>query len=160
MPGVGDRVPDAAVTIMTDDGPNTVSSSDMLSSGTVVLFAVPGAFTPVCTEYHLPGFVQRIGELREKGVDTVACIAVNDPFVLAVWANDQGATGMITMLSDPDAEFTKAMGMQADGSVFGLGMRSNRYSMVITNGVIKSLNVETHFTHHEVSTADALVRQL
>jgi peroxiredoxin len=160
MPQIGDPIPDVAVMTMKGGAPASVSARELLSGGTVVLFAVPGAFTPVCTEYHLPGFVQRLSELKARRVDTIACLAVNDPFVLRAWAREHGAEGQILMISDPDAGFTRAMNMAADASDFGLGLRSERYSAVIEDGVITKLNVEEHFTDHKVSTAEALLAEL
>jgi peroxiredoxin len=139
---VGDQVPDVQVHVMGDNGmPSPVSTRGVLGTGKVVLFAVPGAYTPGCSKVHLPGFVERQGELRDKGVDTIACIAVNDPWVMQAWAKDQGAEG-ITMLADGAGAFAKAMGLDFDGSGFGLGLRSQRYAAVIEDGVVTSLDVE------------------
>ena len=139
---VGDRVPDVEVRTLGDDGmPKPVRTGDVLGKGKVVLFAVPGAFTPGCSKIHLPGYVQHGAELKAKGVNTIACIAVNDPWVMDAWAKDQGATG-IMMLADGAGAFAKAMGLDFDGSGFGLGLRSQRYAAVIENGVITQLNVE------------------
>jgi peroxiredoxin len=140
---VGDKVPDVEVKTMGADGaPQTVKTGEVLGKGKVVLFAVPGAFTPGCSKIHLPGYVQHGDELKAKGVSTIACIAVNDPWVMQAWADAQGASGKIVMLADGNAEFTKAMGLSADLSVAGLGMRSQRYAAVIDDGVITELEVE------------------
>lgn len=139
---VGDKVPDVEVRTMGPEGPTSVRTGELLGSGKVVLFAVPGAFTPGCSKVHLPGFVAGAAELSAKGVDTVACIAVNDAFVMDAWATSQGAEG-ITMLADGNAEFTEAMGLVLDGSGFGMGKRSKRYAAVIEDGVITSLDVDT-----------------
>jgi glutaredoxin/glutathione-dependent peroxiredoxin len=140
---VGDKVPDVEVKTMGADGaPQTVKTGEVLGKGKVVLFAVPGAFTPGCSKIHLPGYVQHGDELKAKGVSTIACIAVNDPWVMQAWADAQGASGKIVMLADGNAEFTKAMGLSADLSVAGLGVRSQRYAAVIDDGVITELEVE------------------
>ena len=138
----GDRIPDVTLMTMTDDGPKPVQSGDVLGTGKVVLFAVPGAFTPTCSDYHLPGFVLRAEELRSKGATTVACISVNDPFVMGAWGKDQDADGSVLMLADGNGEFTEAVGLQMDGSAVGLGTRSQRYAAVIEDGVVTFLAVE------------------
>lgn len=139
---VGDRVPDVQIHAATSEGIKPVSSSEVLGKGKVVLFAVPGAFTPTCSEQHLPGFVVRADELRAKGVDTVACISVNDAFVMGAWGKDREVGDSLTMLADGSGEFTKAMGLEMDGTKFGLGTRSQRYAAVIEDGIIKELFVE------------------
>ena len=139
---VGDKVPDVEVRTMGPEGPTSVRTGELLGSGKVVLFAVPGAFTPGCSKIHLPGFVSGADDLKAKGVDTIACIAVNDAFVMDAWGQAQGADG-ITMLADGNAEFTEAMGLVMDGSGFGMGRRSKRYAAVIEDGVITSLEVDT-----------------
>jgi len=140
---VGDKVPDVEVKAMGPDGaPQAVKTGEVLGKGKVLLFAVPGAFTPGCSKIHLPGYVQHGDELKAKGVSTIACIAVNDAWVMQAWADAQGASGKIVMLADGNAEFTKAMGLTADLSVAGLGTRSQRYAAVIEDGVITSLEVE------------------
>jgi peroxiredoxin len=120
MVSIGDHVPDIQVMIMTGDGPQRVQTGALLGQGKAVLFAVPGAFTPVCSDFHLPGFVLRADDLKAKGIDTIACVAVNDPFVMSAWGKAEGANGDIIMLADPDAAFTSAMGMDTDASEFGL----------------------------------------
>jgi peroxiredoxin len=140
---VGDKVPDVEVKSLGPDGaPQTLKTGEVLGKGKVVLFAVPGAFTPGCSKIHLPGYVQHGDELKAKGVSTIACIAVNDPWVMQAWADAQGASGKIVMLADGNAEFTKAMGLTADLSVAGLGTRSQRYAAVIDDGVVTELEVE------------------
>ncbi|HEU0101438.1 MAG TPA: peroxiredoxin [Mycobacteriales bacterium] len=158
--GVADRLPDVQVMMMTPQGPVAVSTADVLGSGTVVLFGVPGAFTPVCSDHHLPGFVLRAGDLRAKGVQTIACLSVNDAFVMSAWGRAEGADGAVLMIADPDAAFTRAMGLAMDASDVGLGTRSQRYAAVLHDGVITSLAVETHFVDHAVSTADAVLSEL
>jgi peroxiredoxin len=137
----GDRLPDVELRTMTADGPGTVRTADALGTGKVVLFAVPGAFTPGCSNVHLPGFVQNSAELRAKGVDTIACVAVNDVFVMDAWGKAQGATDIL-MLSDGNAEFTEAMGLVLDGSGFGMGRRSKRYAAIVEDGVVRSIDVD------------------
>ena len=139
---VGDKIPDVEVKTMGAEGPQSVRTGEVLGSGKVVLFAVPGAFTPGCSKIHLPGYVQHGDELKAKGVSTIACVAVNDPWVMQAWADAQGATGKIVMLADGNGEFTRAMGLDVDLSVAGLGSRSQRYAAIIDGGVITSLDVE------------------
>src|SRR5579862_1489894 len=140
---VGDKVPDVEVKSLGADGaPQTLKTGEVLGKGKVVLFAVPGAFTPGCLKIHLPGYVQHGDELKAKGVSAIACIAVNDPWVMQAWAESQGASGKIVMLADGNAEFTEAMGLTTDLSVAGLGTRSQRYAAVIEDGTITSLEVE------------------
>jgi peroxiredoxin len=138
----GDRIPDAELRTMTPDGPTVVKSADVLGTGKVVLFAVPGAFTPGCSNVHLPGFVERAGELKAKGVTTIACVAVNDPFVMAAWGKAHGVGDDILMLADGNGEFTAAMGLELDGSGFGLGKRSKRYAAIVEDGVLTSIDVD------------------
>jgi peroxiredoxin len=138
---VGDKLPDVAVKVMRDGKPEEVRTGDVLGSGKVVLFAVPGAFTPGCSKIHLPGYVQHGAELKAKGIDTIACISVNDAWVMEAWGEAQGA-GDILMLADGNAEFTQAMGLEADLSGAGLGTRSKRYAAVVEDGVITELEVE------------------
>jgi glutaredoxin/glutathione-dependent peroxiredoxin len=156
---VGDRVPDVELMTMTHDGPKKLSSGDALGSGKVVLFAVPGAFTPTCSDHHLPGYVVRTDELRAKGVDTVACISVNDPFVMGAWGDDQRVGDSVLMLADGNGEFAKAMGLEMDGSGFGLGTRSRRYAAVIEDGVVTGLFVEPG-PGLSVSAAESVLSEL
>ncbi len=139
---VGDRLPDVELRTMTPDGPSVVKSGDVLGTGKVVLFAVPGAFTPGCSNVHLPGFVERADELKAKGVTTIACVAVNDPFVMDAWGKAHGVGDDILMLSDGNGEFTAAMGLELDGSGFGLGKRSKRYAAIVEDGVLTSIDVD------------------
>ncbi len=142
MAAVGDTIPDVEVRTLGDDGmPTPVQTGEVLGKGVVVLFAVPGAFTPGCSQVHLPGFVQGAADLAGKGVDTVACISVNDAWVMGAWGESQNA-GDIVMLGDGNGEFTEAMGLAMDGSGFGLGSRSQRYAAVIEDGTITHLAVE------------------
>lgn len=155
----GDRVPDIEVRTLGDDGmPKPVRTGEVLGKGKVVLFAVPGAFTPGCSKVHLPGYIQRGAELKSKGVDRIVCIAVNDPWVMDAWAKAQGA-GDIVMLADGAGAFAKAMGLDFDGSGFGLGVRSQRYAALIEDGVITQLNVEAG-PGVSVSSCDAMLETL
>jgi peroxiredoxin len=139
---VGDRLPDAKFTVMGREGPEPKTVKDVFGGKKVAVFAVPGAYTPTCSKTHMPGFVDRVGELRGKGIDTIACTAVNDIFVLTNWAKDTGATDKIEMLADGSGDFAKAIGLEIDLSGFGLGLRSKRYAMLVDDGVVKVLNVE------------------
>ena len=156
---VGDTIPDIEVMTFGPDGPTHVRTSEVLGSGKVVLFAVPGAFTPPCTDYHLPSYVIRHDDLVAKGVDTVACISVNDPFVMDAWGKDQQVGDTVTMLADGNGAFTSALGLEMDGSGFGLGTRSQRYAMVLEDGVVTVLNVEPG-GGLTVSAADAILEAL
>jgi peroxiredoxin len=156
---VGDKIPDIKVMTSGPDGPTPVQTGEVLGSGKVVLFAVPGAFTPTCSDFHLPSYVIRHDELKAKGVDTVACISVNDPFVMAAWAKDQNVGDLVVMLADGNGEFTQAVGLEMDGSGFGLGQRSQRYAMVIDDGVVTTLHVEPG-PGLTVSAADSILEAL
>ena len=139
---VGDRIPSINLTRMADDGPQPVSTDDFFSGRKVVLFAVPGAFTPTCSAQHLPGFTAAVASLRAKGVDAVACLATNDVFVMDAWGKDQSTAGKVEMLADGSGEFTKAMGLEFDLSARGLGVRSQRYALVAEDGVVTTLRVD------------------
>jgi glutaredoxin/glutathione-dependent peroxiredoxin len=156
---IGDKIPDVKVMTSGPDGPVHIQTGEVLGSGKVVLFAVPGAFTPTCSDYHLPSYVIRNDALKAKGIDTVACISVNDPFVMAAWGEDQHVGDLVLMLADGNGEFTKAVGLEMDGSGFGLGTRSQRYAMVIEDGVVTVLNVEPG-PGLSVSAADAILAEL
>ncbi|GMU78636.1 MAG: hypothetical protein AMXMBFR46_14310 [Acidimicrobiia bacterium] len=157
---VGDRIPDVEVRVMNADGaPEAVRTGELLGKGKVVLFAVPGAFTPGCSKVHLPGYVANADALRAKGVDTIACVAVNDAFVMDAWAKSQGAEGKVTMLADGNGDFAAAMGLVMDGSGIGLGQRSRRYAAVLEDGVITSLEVEEP-GKIEVSTCEAMSQKV
>jgi peroxiredoxin len=155
----GDKIPEVQLRTMTKEGPRPVTSSEALGKGKVVLFAVPGAFTPTCSDHHLPGFLVRADEIRAKGVDTIACVSVNDPFVMDAWAKDQNVGDRVQMLSDGNGEFTKAMGLEMDGTGFGLGIRSQRYAAIIEDGVITSLFVEPK-PGLDVSSAESVLAAL
>jgi glutaredoxin/glutathione-dependent peroxiredoxin len=139
---VGDRVPDVKVFTFGDKGPEATTSSEVLGSGKVVLFGVPGAFTPTCSDHHLPGFVLRAEELRAKGAEKVVCMSVNDPFVMGAWGRDQNAGDAVVMLADGNGDLTGALGLAMDGSGFGLGSRSQRFAAILDDGVVTWLAVE------------------
>ena len=156
---VGDKIPSAILMTPTEDGPQMVKTDDFFAGKTTALFAVPGAFTPTCSAKHLPGFKDRAGELAAKGVDQIACVSVNDAFVMGAWGQDQGVKDEVALLADGNGDFTKALGLEMDGSKFGMGPRSQRYSMIVEDGVVKSLNVE-QAGEFRVSSADYLLEQL
>ncbi|MEM8749349.1 MAG: peroxiredoxin [Pseudomonadota bacterium] len=156
----GDKLPDFEFTTPTDDGPAKISTADLCAGKKVVLFAVPGAFTPTCHANHLPGFVEHLDTIREKGVDTVAVVSVNDIFVMTAWAEASKAKGKIAFLSDNDAGFAKAIGMDIDLSAAGLGTRSKRYSMIVEDGTVTALNVEDNPGQADKSSAATLLGQL
>ena len=155
---VGDRLPDVPLTIATADGPKPVTSAEYFSGKRVALFAVPGAFTPTCSARHLPSYVEKAEELKGKGVDEIACISVNDPFVMSAW-NERDGSRDITMLADGNGEFAEAIGLTMDGSKFGLGKRSQRYSMIVDDGMVEQLNVEAP-GEYRASSAENMLDQL
>lgn len=156
---VGDRIPDVTLYVMSEEGPQTVKTGELFKGKKVALFALPGAFTPTCSAKHLPGFIEKNAELKNKGVDLVACLSVNDAFVMGAWGKQQNAGDKVMMLADGSGEFTKAIGMEFDLSARGLGVRSQRYSMLIEDGVVKQLNLEKPGAF-EVSDANTLVAQM
>jgi len=156
---VGDKLPAVTLTQATAEGPKPVTTDDIFKGKKVALFALPGAFTPTCSAKHLPGFKQRAGDIKAKGVDTVACLSVNDAFVMRAWAEDQAVGDDIAMLADGGAAFTDAVGLAFDASRFGMGKRSQRYSMIVDDGVVKELNIEEG-GEFRVSAADYLLAQL
>ena len=157
---VGEHLPQTNFRVMTPEGPQVRTTDDIFRGRRVVLFAVPGAFTPTCHARHVPSYLEHLDALKAKGVAEVACVAVNDAFVLDAWAKATGADGRLTLLSDGNATFTKAVGMDFDGSGFGLGTRSKRYAMLVDNGVVKALNVEESPGVMEVSGADRILAAL
>lgn len=157
---IGDSLPETTFRVLSDEGIQDLTTKDVFGGKKVVLFAVPGAFTPTCHLKHLPGFIENAAAFKEKGVDTIACVAVNDPFVLDAWANATGAAGKVTLLSDGNGEFTDKIGMGFDGSAIGLGTRSKRYAMVVDDGVVKVLHTEESPGVAEVSTAEAILKDL
>jgi glutaredoxin/glutathione-dependent peroxiredoxin len=156
---VGDSIPSMKLMMATPDGPKETSTDEVFKGKKVVLFAVPGAFTPTCSARHLPGFVQQADALKAKGVDTIACIAVNDGFVMNAWGKDQGADGKVLMLADGSAAFTKALGLELDLTGRGMGVRSQRYALVAQDGKVTHLGVEAP-GGFEVSSADAIIGAL
>ena len=156
---VGDRIPDVEIRIMGPDGPALIRTGTALGSGKVVLFAVPGAFTPGCSKIHLPGYVDHAPELKAKGVSVIACVSVNDPWVMAAWADARGVGDSILMLADGNAEFTRAMGLERDGAAAGLGIRSRRYAAVLEDGVITALEVEPK-SGVDVSSCESVLARL
>jgi peroxiredoxin len=139
---VGDKMPAGDFTTMTGEGPSKLSTDELFSGKRVVLFSVPGAFTPTCSQKHLPGYVQKAAELKANGVDTIACTAVNDVFVMDAWGKDQGAGDKVLMLADGNADYANALGLGLDASGFGMGQRGQRFSIVVKDGVVEQLNVE------------------
>jgi len=139
---VGDRVPDVKVFTFGESGPQATTSAEVLGTGKVVLFGVPGAFTPTCSDHHLPGFVLRAEELRAKGVDSVVCVSVNDPFVMGAWGKDQNVGSSVVLVADGNAELAEALGLTMDGSGFGLGTRVQRFAAIVEDGVVTWLAVE------------------
>ncbi len=156
---VGDKLPNVTISQATAEGPRPIKTEDLFAGKTVALFALPGAFTPTCSAKHVPGFKQLAPELHAKGVDVIACLSVNDAFVMKAWGEDQAVGDDIMMLGDGNADFTTAVGLEMDGSKFGMGKRSQRYSMIVKDGVVKELNVEQG-GEFRVSAADYLLAQL
>jgi peroxiredoxin len=156
---VGDRIPEATFRIMKEGKPTPMTTAELTAGKKVALFGLPGAFTPTCSAKHLPGFKEKVAEFRAKGVDAIACVSVNDAFVMAAWGKDQKVGDDILMLADGNGEFATAVGLEMDGTGFGMGKRIQRFSMVIDNGVVKSLNVEEP-GKFEVSSAEYLLGQL
>ncbi len=156
---VGDKIPAGTLTKMTAEGPKPVSTDELFGGKKVVMFAVPGAFTPTCSAKHLPGFVEKAAAIKAKGVDTIACLSVNDVFVMDAWAKDQKVGDKVELLADGSAAFTKALGTVLDLTERGLGVRSTRYSMIVDNGVVKQVNMEQGGAF-EVSDADTILKQL
>ncbi len=156
---VGDRLPSATLTKATPEGPKPVTTDEFFAGRKIALFSVPGAFTPTCSARHLPGFVDKAEELKAKGVDGVACTAVNDAFVLNAWSDSAGAGGKVTMLADGNGDFARAIGLTMDGSKFGMGERSQRYSMIVNDGVVEQLNVEEPGAF-SVSSADYMLERV
>ena len=156
---VGDKIPSVQLKTMASDGIKTVSTDELFNGKKVVLFALPGAFTPTCSAKHLPGFVQHADAIRKKGVDAIACLSVNDAFVMDAWGKHQNVGDKVMMLADGNADFSKAVGLTMDGTNYGMGTRASRYAMVIDNGVVKTLNVEAPGAF-EVSSAESVMKAL
>jgi peroxiredoxin len=156
---VGDRVPPVSLTSFAPDGPRPLTSDELFKGKKVALFAVPGAFTPTCSVKHLPGFKNHAAELKAKGVDTIACVSVNDVFVMKAWGENQNVGNDVLMLADGNGEFTRAVGLELDASRFGMGPRSQRYSLIVDDGVVKEVNVEQG-GEFKVSSAEYMLAQL
>ena len=157
---VGDKIPLAKLQIKTKDGVQTKTTDEIFGGKRVVLFALPGAFTPTCSAKHLPGFVNNHQALKSKGIDSVACLSVNDAFVMDAWGKDQGVEDKVMMLADGNGEFTKAVGLTMDGTGYGMGLRSQRYAMVVEDGVVKKLNIEEAPGKAETSSAENLLSSM
>ncbi len=155
---VGDKLPDIKLVKAGENGPEAVQSSDYFKGKRVALFSVPGAFTPTCSAKHLPGYVEKAEDLKAKGIDEIACTAVNDPFVMGAWGKAAGSPD-VTMLADGNGDFAEALGLTMDGSGFGLGKRGQRFSMVVNDGVVEQLHVEAP-GDFKVSAADYMIDQL
>jgi len=156
---VGDKIPSVKIKHMTKDGVKDITTDEIFGGKKVALFALPGAFTPTCSAKHLPGFVQNAAQIKSKGVNTIACLSVNDAFVMDAWGKNQNVGENVLMLADGNAELTKALGLEMDGSGYGMGTRSRRYSMLVDNGVVTQLNVEKPGAF-EVSNAETMLKQL
>ena len=156
---VGDRIPNVTLMKATPEGPQPVDTQSFFRGRKVALFSVPGAFTPTCSARHLPGFVDKAGELRSKGVDEVACVAVNDAFVMQAWGAQAGAEGKVTMLADGNGEFAEALGLVMDGSKYGMGRRGQRWAAIVDDGIVTQLNVEEPGAF-SVSSAEFVLGQL
>ncbi len=157
---VGDQLPDATFMTLTDKGPAPIPSAELFGGKTVVLFALPGAFTPTCSAKHVPSYVAHADELKSKGVDTIACLSVNDAFVMGAWGKDQKVGDKILMLADGNGDFTKKLGLELDLAGFGMGLRSKRYALVAKDGKVVSLSVEPNPSAMDVSSAQAVLASL
>ena len=157
---IGDKLPSVMLRQITPEGPKEVTTDELFRGKKVALFAVPGAFTPACSQRHLPGYVEKAADIKAKGIDEVACVAVNDPAVMTAWGKDQRVEGKVTMLADGSGDFARALGLELDLTKTGLGMRSKRYSMLVDNGIVKSLNVEQSPGQVESSGAEAMLKAL
>ena len=156
---VGEKLPDVQFSVPTSEGMKQMRTAEIFGGKTVALFAVPGAFTPTCSARHLPSFRENAAAIKAKGVDTIACTSVNDHFVMSAWAKDQNVVDDIVMLADGSGEFAKAVGLDADFSKFGMGSRSKRYSMIVKDGVVQTLNVE-EAGEYKVSSAEHMLSKL
>ena len=156
---IGDKLPESTLTVATSDGPQARTTDEIFAGKKVVLFAVPGAFTPLCSARHLPGYIQSAKEIKARGVDTIVCLAVNDAFVMGAWGEAQNAGEQVLMAADGSAEFTKALGLDFDASKFGMGVRAQRFAAIIDDGVVTTLNVEAPMKF-EVSAAETILAAL
>ncbi|MEQ9639214.1 MAG: peroxiredoxin [Alphaproteobacteria bacterium] len=157
---VGDKVPSGGFMTMTAEGPKPVSSDELFKGKKVVLFGLPGAFTPTCSAKHVPGYVQSAEALKAKGVDTIACMSVNDAFVMGAWGKEQGAGDKVMMLADGSADYAKALGLDLDLTARGMGVRATRFSMLVEDGTVKAINVEPNPGEAEASGAEAMLKSL
>jgi len=157
---VGDRIPSVTLKQLTSEGVKELTTDEIFRGKRVVLIAVPGAFTPACSQRHLPGYVDKAADIKAKGIDEIACVAVNDAFVMGAWGRDQKAEGKVRMLADGSGDFTRALGLELDLSKGGLGVRSKRYSMLVDDGVVKSLNVEQQPGQVDLSGVEAMLKAL
>ncbi len=155
----GDKLPAGTLKVAAPDGIKDVTTDELFGGKKVVLFAVPGAFTPTCSAKHLPGFIAKAGEIRAKGVDTIVCLAVNDAFVMDAWGKAQNAGDKVVMAADGSAEFTRALGLEFDASKFGMGVRAQRFALIIEDGVVQNVQIEAPMKF-EVSSAEAILDQL
>jgi peroxiredoxin len=156
---VGDRMPEGKFKTMTENGPRDLSTSDLFNGKKVVLFSVPGAFTPTCDAKHLPGFLSHAEALKTKGIDTIACMAVNDVFVMNAWGKSSNVGGKVLMLADGNGDYSRALGLELDAKGFGMGMRGQRFAILVDNGVAKQVNIEAP-GQFKVSTAEHVLSQL
>jgi len=156
---IGDKLPSTTLIQMKDEAPRPVKTDEFFANRKVVLFALPGAFTPTCSAKHLPGYVQNAELMKAKGVDAIACLSVNDAFVMGAWGNEHGAGDKVTMLADGNGEFTKAVGLEMDASKYGMGLRSQRYAMLVEDGVVKKLFVEEPGSF-SVSSAEHMLKEI
>jgi len=157
---VGDKIPSVTLAHMTGDGPAEIKTDDIFGGKKVVLFALPGAFTPTCSAKHVPGFVQHADQIKGKGVDTIACLSVNDAFVMGAWSKDQKVGDKLLMLADGSANFTKAVGLDLDLTARNMGLRSKRYAMIVEDGVVKHLAIEEQPAGLNVSSAEKTLAAL
>ena len=155
----GDRIPTATLTVMTADGPSKVSTDELFGAGKVVMFSVPGAFTPTCSARHLPGFVDHAEAIKSKGVDRLVCIAVNDVFVMDAWGKSAGVGDRVVMAADGNGDFTRALGLELDATGFGMGKRGQRFALITEDGVVKAVDVEAP-GEFKVSSAEHVLEQL
>lgn len=156
----GEKIPSVSLSCMSSEGPTTISTDELCQGKKVVIIAVPGAFTPTCSNHHLPGYVEHADKIKSKGVDTIACVSMNDAFVMAAWGKDQGVGDKVLMLADSDGEFTKGIGQEVDLERLGLGVRSQRYAMIVEDGVVKSLAVDEPAEIAERTKAEKVLEKL
>jgi peroxiredoxin len=156
---VGEKVPSATLRYLSPEGPKEITTDELFRGKKVALFAVPGAFTPTCSQRHLPGYVDNASQLKAKGIDQIACVSVNDAFVMGAWGKAQNVGDKVLMLADGSGDFTRAVGLELDARGMGLGMRSQRYSMLVEEGVVKKLNVEPP-RQFEISSAESMLKAL